>query len=67
MRWQPSRRRGWTSGGTLLDQDDFVKQITVEIIVDNIWHAEQAPAPADKLFEIIKANASRIRSPSYDA
>jgi hypothetical protein len=50
-----------------VDQDDFVKEITVEIITGDIWHPEQAPALAPKLFEIIKANASRIRSSGYDA
>ncbi|HEX4833113.1 MAG TPA: HsdR family type I site-specific deoxyribonuclease, partial [Trebonia sp.] len=44
-----------------VDQDDFVKDITVELIVGDIWHPNEAAPLADKLFEIIKANRNRLR------
>jgi type I restriction enzyme R subunit len=46
-----------------VDQVDFVKEITVALIVDDIWHQAEAPALADRLFEIIKANRGRISHP----
>jgi type I restriction enzyme, R subunit len=46
-----------------VDQDDFIKDITIALITDDIWHAREAPALADKLFEIIKANRGRLRQP----
>ena len=46
-----------------VDQDDFTKEITVVLITDDVCSPDQAPALADKLFEIIRANKGRIRPP----
>ncbi len=39
-----------------VDQDDSIKEITVALITDEVCPPYEAPALADKLFEIIKAN-----------
>jgi type I restriction enzyme, R subunit len=44
------------------DQADFTKEITVALITDNVCQAEQAPALADKLTEIIRANKAFLQS-----
>jgi type I restriction enzyme R subunit len=46
-----------------VDQDDFTKEITVVLITDDVCPPDEAPALADKLFEIIKANKTYIRPP----
>ena len=46
-----------------VDWADFVNEITVALIEDDICAPEQATALADALFEIIKANHSRIPRP----
>jgi type I restriction enzyme, R subunit len=44
-----------------VDQDDFTKEITVVLITDDVCPPDKAPALADKLFEIIKANKGHIQ------
>ena len=44
-----------------VDQDDFTKEITVALITDEVCPPDEAPALADKLFEIIKANKGYIQ------
>jgi type I restriction enzyme, R subunit len=44
-----------------VDQDDFIEDITIALITDDIWHPAGASALADKLFDVIKANRGRIR------
>jgi len=46
-----------------VDQDDFTKEVTVVLITDDVCPPDQAPALADKLFEIIRANKGYIRPP----
>jgi hypothetical protein len=46
-----------------VDWADLVREITVVLIEDDICAPEQATALADALFEIIKANRSRIPRP----
>jgi type I restriction enzyme, R subunit len=43
-----------------VDQDDFAKEITVVLITDDVCPPDEAPALADKLAEIIKANRGNI-------
>ena len=45
-----------------VDQADFTKEITVALITDDICQPEQAPALADKLTEIIRANKGYLQS-----
>lgn len=44
-----------------VDQDDFTKEITVVLITDDVCPPGEAPALADKLFEIIRANKGYIQ------
>ena len=44
------------------DQADFTKEITVALITDDVCQPEQAPALADKLTEIIRANKAYLQS-----
>jgi hypothetical protein len=44
------------------DQADFTKEITVALITDNVCQPQQAPALADKLTEIIRANKAFVQS-----
>jgi type I restriction enzyme, R subunit len=46
-----------------VDQDDFTKEVTVTLITDDVCPSDEAPALADKLFEIIKANKGYIEPP----
>ena len=46
-----------------VDWADFVREITVALIEDDICPPDQAAALADALFEVIKANRSRIPRP----
>lgn len=46
-----------------IDWADFVREITVALIEDDICAPDQAAALADALFEVIKANRSRIPRP----
>jgi type I restriction enzyme R subunit len=46
-----------------VDQDDFAKEITVVLMTDDDCPPDKAPALADKLFEIIKANKGYIHPP----
>ncbi len=46
-----------------VDQDDFTKEVTVVLITDDVCPPDEAPALADKLFEIIRANKGYIRPP----
>jgi len=43
-----------------VDQDDFTKEITVVLITEDICPPHEAPALADKLIEIIRANKGHI-------
>ena len=47
-----------------VDQDDFTKEITVALITDEVCPPDEAPALADKLFEIIRANKGYIQPSS---
>jgi type I restriction enzyme, R subunit len=46
-----------------VDQDDFTKEIAVALITGDVCPPGEAPALADKLFEIIRANKARIQPP----
>jgi type I restriction enzyme R subunit len=46
-----------------VDWTDFVREITVALIEDEVCAAEQAATVADALFEVIKANRSQIARP----
>jgi type I restriction enzyme, R subunit len=43
-----------------VDQDDFTKEITVAVITEDICPPDEAPALADKLTEITRANKGHI-------
>jgi type I restriction enzyme R subunit len=54
---QTTRRDFWRRQ---VDWSRFTSELTTELILSGIAGQEQAPALADKLFEVIRANRSRI-------